>query len=289
MSRSAAAHVSRRFRRVLVALDWSSENTAAAEAVTALAARLRAELRAMFVEDIDLLRLAEHPDVYAFSMLSARGERLAADQLQRVLRSRLARSRRAIEEAASRRQLACAFEVRQGRLLAEALGAAGDEDLVIMSWSPGGPPSWITSQPAAGALARALAELESRSVLLLHPDAPAGGPVLIAYDASAAAKGALNAAAQIADEDGGAIEVALLSGRVDDTRAWAKEIADAFAGSRLRISFVHLPKRGLEEFCRLAALQRASLMVLSADLALSEPDASRRALERVGCSVLLVR
>jgi hypothetical protein len=278
----------RRIRRILVAFDWGSEHAGAVETVAALAARLRAELKAMFVEDIDLLRLAEHPHVFAFSTLSASGEQLAADHLRRVLRARLARSRQAIEEAAARRQIRCAFEVRQGRLLVEALDAAGDEDLVIVSWQAGhGGPSWVTSRPPPVVIARALAEARARSVLLLHPEAPDDGPVLVAFDGSEAARAALAAASEIADRDGGLIEIALLTGRAEQASAWAGEIAGALAESALRARFVHLPRVGLDDVCPLAIRQHGSLLVVPADLALA--DAGGRALERVPCSVLLVR
>ena len=287
--------VRRRFRRVVVAFDWGSENAGAVELVTALAERLRAELKAMFVEDIDLMRLAEHPHVFAFSALSATGQQLAADHLRRVLRSRLARSREAIEAAAERRQLKYAFEVRQGRLLAEALKAAESEDLVILSWTAGGgTTSFGPGQAPPVVIAQALAEAHARSVLLLHPEAPAGGALVLAYDGSAGADAALLAALEVADEDGGSIEVALLSGRTAEVERWAEAIRQTLAdyparGGRFRARLIVLPGGGLEDVCRTAARLGASLIVLGADLALAQHDAGRRALERVGCSVLLVR
>ena len=47
--------------RILVALDASPYSHAAIEVATILAADLRAELQALFIEDIDLLRLAALP------------------------------------------------------------------------------------------------------------------------------------------------------------------------------------------------------------------------------------
>ena len=48
-------------RRILVALDASAHSHAALAAAVALAARLHAEIEGLFVEDINLLRLAELP------------------------------------------------------------------------------------------------------------------------------------------------------------------------------------------------------------------------------------
>ena len=48
-------------RRIVVALDASSHSHAALAAAVALAGRLQAELQGIFVEDVNLLRLAELP------------------------------------------------------------------------------------------------------------------------------------------------------------------------------------------------------------------------------------
>lgn len=48
-------------RRILVALDTSPSSQAALEAAVALAERLNAEVCGLFVEDVDLLRVAESP------------------------------------------------------------------------------------------------------------------------------------------------------------------------------------------------------------------------------------
>jgi nucleotide-binding universal stress UspA family protein len=280
----------RPFRRVVVAFDWGSESGAAVETVAALAARLQAELKAMFVEDIDLVRLAQHADVRTFSAMSAAGRPLQVDHLTRELNARLARARRAIEDAAARRRLPCAFEVCRGRLLAEALNAAGSDDLLIVSWTPATAAFADASDQAPPmVVARALAEARARSVLLLHPRAPANGPVLVAYDGSDAAQAALSTAAMLADRNADAIEVALLAAPVEDAAAWARTIASVFAAAPQGPALVELPTAGLDAFCRQAARRGAGLMVLGANLALADGGAGRRALERAACSVLLVR
>jgi hypothetical protein len=277
-----------RFRRVLVALDWGS-NRAAAETVTDLAARLQAELLALFVEDIDLLRLAQHPHVNAFGLLSASGHRLAAGQLQRTLRLNLDRSRQAIADAAARRRVKYAFEVRQGRLLAEVLGAAGSDDLVIVSWAVGdGGPSWLARTTPPAAVARALAEAKVRSVLLLHPETPPGDRVLVVDDDSAAARHGLAVALQVAG-DGGVIDVAMLSGRLDAAETLAAEIAQTGFDGRVRVRVLALPRVGLGDVCRIAERERMALLVVGADHALAEGEAGQRALAGIRCSVLLVR
>ena len=48
-------------KRILVALDASAANRTALQTAALLASELQAELQALFVEDINLLRLAELP------------------------------------------------------------------------------------------------------------------------------------------------------------------------------------------------------------------------------------
>jgi nucleotide-binding universal stress UspA family protein len=279
-----------RFRRILMALDSGYEDVSSVEAAAALAARLRAELLGLFVEDIDLVRLAELPEVSTYSMLSAGGRRLAADQLKRVLRMQLARSRQAIEQAAARRRIKFAFQVRQGRLVAEVSTVAGISDLVVVGWSKGDISTpWATTRMAPVATAQAVAEAAARSVLLLRPTGAVGGPVLVAYDGSDESRQALAAAAEIADLDGGVIEVALLTGRLDRAEAWQREVETTLADVGSTVKYIHLPKAGLDDLCKIAERQGASLMVLGADLVLKENEPGRRLLERVRCSVLMVR
>jgi len=292
MTAGASSHRARRprFRRILMALDSGYEDVSSVEAAAALAARLRAELLGLFVEDIDLIRLAELPEVSAFGTLSAGGQPLASDHLKRILRMQLSRSRQAIEAAAARRKIKCGFQVRQGRLVAEVLTAAGTADLVVVGWSKAATSTpWTTTRMAPVATARAVAEAAARSVLLLRPEASIGGPVVVAYDGSDEARQVLAAAAEIADLDGGVIEVALLTRRLDQAETWQREVASALGELGPTTKFIHMPRAGLKELCQIVEREDASLMVLGADLVLRENEPGRRVLERVGCSVLLVR
>jgi hypothetical protein len=279
----------RRFRRIVLALDPASADLSAMDRAAALAARLQGELMALFVEDIDLVRLAEHRQIFAFSTLLPAGRYLAADNLKEALRLQAARLRRAVEEAAARQQVKCAFQVRQGRLLAEVLSAAHDDDLVVISWAGGdrGAPWTSSTPPPPAVVAQALAEARARSVLLLHPKT-ASGPVLVAFDATEAARQALAVAVQVADLDG-VIEVALLTGRVDEAERWGTDIVAALGESRLTVTLLHTPKAGLQILTEIAARRLSALLVLGAERALAEGETGRRLLQRVACSVLLVR
>ncbi len=277
-----------RFRRILFALDSAAEDFSAVDFVFALAARLQAELSSLFVEDIDVVRLAEHPDVSTFSTVLATHQPLSPDHLKRALRMQLVRSRQAIEQAAMRQRMKATFEVRQGRLSAEILAAAGDVDLVVVSWSERRSVVSRFATPTREA-ARRFLETAPLPVLLVRPGAPPGGPVLVVYDGTDAAREALAAATDLADRNGAGIEVALLTGRLHETVAWEQEIRTAFGGTGLRLSCVQMPKASVEDLCSWARQRAAAAMVLAGGHALLEGDGLRRLLDGTGCSILLLR
>ena len=293
--RSAPATADRRpFRRVVLALDTVSGDPSVLDRAAALAARLRGDLLALFVEDIDLVRLAGHQHVFTCSTLNGGVRELAADHLQTSLRLQTQRLCRAMEQAATRRQVKAAFQLRQGRLMTEVLDAAGVDDLVVISWSApswsasGRATPWAGSTPPASVVVQALAEARVRSVLLLHPQT-GDGPVLVAFDGSEAAWHGLATAAQVADVDGGRIEVALLAERVALADGWAREISARLRESELAADFLLMPRADARMLCELAARRHCTLLVLGADRTLGEGEAARSLLHRATCSVLLVR
>ncbi|MBK8210716.1 MAG: universal stress protein [Rhodospirillales bacterium] len=278
-----------RFRRILLALDTAFGDQAAMERATALAARLHGELMALYVEDIDLVRLAEHGSISALSTVTAAPCEVSTCHLRDTLRLQVARARRELERTAARRKVKCAFQVRQGRLLAEVLGIAADDDLVVIGWYGGrSAPPWAGSTPAT-AVAQGLAEARARSVLLLHPGTPAGGRVLIAFDGSERAWHALAIGTQIAELENAPIDVALLAGRIGEAEQWGGEIRASLAESGLVVTLLHTPKAGLGTLTEIALRHHSGLLVLDAERTLAENEAGRRLLQRVLCSVLLVR
>ena len=78
------------FRRVLVALDSSAASSAALEVAAGVAASQACELSGLFVEDEDLLRLAELPFAREIQLARAMSRTLVPEQLQRDLRAQRA-------------------------------------------------------------------------------------------------------------------------------------------------------------------------------------------------------
>ncbi|MDJ0942327.1 MAG: universal stress protein [Kiloniellales bacterium] len=168
-------------RRILVALDVSEQSRAALEAAARLAEGLNAELVGLFVEDSDLLRMAELP---VTRLVGARGTgSLDPAMLRRAFKVQAAEARAALERTAEQWQIKWSFRIAQGSSAEAVVAEAGDFDLVALG---------RTSRPAVrtaplGATARRTAMAASCSVLVSRSGKRAGCPLVALYEGGARA------------------------------------------------------------------------------------------------------
>jgi hypothetical protein len=179
-------------RRILLALDAGNE-TGVLEAVALLAARLDAELAAVFVEDEELLRLAALPFARELGLSSAVRRPLRDRDLERTLRARAERSQAALAAAATRTHVRWSFRVTRGRIATCVTAAATEADLVTFS---------VAGDPLALLRRRTLVQQTlvtcARPVLLLPAGAELGPPYVVLFDGSDAGSRALHLAARLA-------------------------------------------------------------------------------------------
>lgn len=161
---------SRVVRRILLALD-SAQDTSALELAAQLAALLQGTLQGVFVENSDLLRLAQLPFAHEITLDSAAIRRLETAQLERDLRAQAEQVRRLLETQARQYRIEWSFRIERGALTA-TLAASGGTDVVMLGRSHAAP-------------------RERR----------AATPVLIAFDDSPAARRALDTAADLAGNE----------------------------------------------------------------------------------------
>ncbi|MCZ2148114.1 MAG: universal stress protein [Bryobacterales bacterium] len=192
-------------RRILVALDTSPSSQAALEAAVALAQRVKAEVFGLFVEDVDLLRVAESP--YAREVLypSAREGRLTRGVLENRLRIQAEQARRALLAAARRANVPCTFLCVRGKVSSELLAAAAKTDLIAigrLGWSMG-------ARLRIGSTAMDLVASSGPVLLLSEYRVPGPLHFVLYFDGSADARKALRWAAEVAASDSGRLSVLL--------------------------------------------------------------------------------
>jgi hypothetical protein len=154
---------------------------------------MEAELLGIFVEDINLVRLAELPFTHQVHA-SATQERLDSPKMERQLKVQAEQARRALEEAAQRRNLRWSFRTVRGQVTLEVLAAAVESDLLTLGKS--GRP--LTQQSHLGSTALAAAIGGHGAVLLTESTTTPLNRVLVTYCDSDTARWALKLAAELA-------------------------------------------------------------------------------------------
>jgi nucleotide-binding universal stress UspA family protein len=208
-----------RITRILVAVDDSPPSLEALDAAVELAASLRAELLGLYVEDINLLRLADSPFAQEVGLFSGSIRELDAQRLQRQLRAQANRVRRRLSRLAERSKIRWSFRVARGSIDTELLSAASDVDLVILGrigWSGG---------RRLGSTAQAMASQTPRPTLIHAPRAAPKPAILVVYDGSEIAQRALSTATDLVQVQRGFLSVAIVAADHENARHLQIEVA----------------------------------------------------------------
>jgi nucleotide-binding universal stress UspA family protein len=274
-------------RRILVALDASAHSLAAVEAAADLAAAMQAEMEGLFVEDINLIRLASLPctrEVRHTASLAS----LDLQQMERALKAQAAEARQALAAAARRAHVQWSFHVARGRVAHEVLAAAAAADLVTLG------KLGRSRSPQARLGSTVLRVLAGAPVALLLVEqwrvrAHGLRPVLVVYDGSEGAGRALQAAVRLAEASGVSLTVLLLADDSDAIRDLKLAVAHSLEGRSIEVRWQALVSAEGHSLLQVIQSDDAALLVLS----LSSPRLPRatvgKLLDHISNPVLLIR
>ena len=272
-------------RRIVVAMDSTTHAAAASEAAASLAAHLHAELEGIFVQDINLARLAELPVGREVQFLTGQGRDFTAEALSDQNREQEITARRVIAAAANRARVTHVFRVARGKVDVEVISAAGNADLLILGMgnrSPGG-------SERLGQTARAAVERAPRSVLISKPGMRSIGAPLVCYDGNEGGKRALEAAVKIADMHKNDLTVLIIAEDMDRVGALRHDVEERLADLPLHPKYLHSAHPAPDQICRFATKSGADVLVISTESELIAGVDRLKILESVSCPVLLVR
>ena len=270
-------------RRILVALDTSSHSMAALQVAANLASTLQAELRGLFVEDVNLLRLAALPFAREVRWTTAARRTLDEAEMERELQLRASQARRALAHAAEQADAEWSFRVVRGVVSKEVLEAAVDADLLSM----GRASRSRASRVPLGSTARAAAGKVRGAVLLARMGADLEQPIIVTYDGTPPAARALAAAARMSQANGSNLIVLIMAADADDAPHLAEEAHDY-----LEPRVPHAEYRNLlssEELVAAVERETFGLLILGGESPLLEGDDLQDLLDRLDCPVMLVR
>jgi nucleotide-binding universal stress UspA family protein len=267
-------------RRILVALDATPASLAALNAAADIANALGIELGGLFVEDVNLLRVAELPSTRALGSFSGTPVPLEPRGVERGLRAEARRAREALAAVAERNFLRWSFHVARGMVGPEILKATSETNLVVVGRA-------VLSGPRMGSTARTVATRAPGPALIVGGEARPGSTVLVLYDGSEAPERALTLAAGLARKR--SLEVVIPTGAPQDTRSLIARAERRLADHGIPASLVELPSEDASALARVANNEDAGLLLVPGDAPAGKEAALARLVEEIECPVLLVR
>jgi nucleotide-binding universal stress UspA family protein len=216
-------------KSILVAIDASPHSLAALEMAAKVAALLHAELHAMYVEDIDLLRAAQLPFVRVIGT-SGQAHPFTPDLIEQQLRRRAEIARNAVKTAGTRANVTASFSVVRGTVSREIARAAGEAEVVTV-----GRTGWSASAGSGlGSVARALLEGGTTSVLMVEKS-DTHQPITLIYDGSPSAERALNLAIALDGTRENALTVILTTQAAESRPGLAGRLSQAGTAARFEL------------------------------------------------------
>jgi nucleotide-binding universal stress UspA family protein len=220
-------------RRILVTLDDSFRSIKRVETAVELAASLKAELIGLFVEDANLLRIAELPFAREIVMFSPVGRQIRLEQLHWELRAHSERMRRALASAAAARKVPWEFKVARGLVVAEVLAAAMESDLMIV-----GRKTWThAGARRLGSTVRMILTQGQGMTLIIQEHVGWSTPVSLVFDGSELSFKALNVAAHLAQTREGRLSVFIVASDREAARTMQERVFSLLANLRLDADF----------------------------------------------------
>lgn len=272
-------------RRVLVAVDASPSSYAALRAAVQMAARFEAELLGLFVEDVNILRLAELPFGWELGAYSGRRRRLDVDEVQRQLRARSRRMRRALDSLADRASVRASFRVTRGAVSREVEVAAEEADILVI-----GRYGWSRIRRRLGSTARATYFYRTPSAtLLLEEGARIEPPIRVVYDGSARGRRGLAMAAELVQETSGPLRVLLLPDGRENAPHLRREAIQLLSSYRVIHQYHVLTESSVSKLVQAIQGSDGGTLIVPAKVSTLHDEAVLELIEEIDIPVLMIR
>lgn len=272
-------------QRILVALDASAHSLAALQAAANLAGNLRAQLIGLFVEDVNLLRLASLPFAQELCWPTASGRRIDEAKMERDMRLRAARARRALAYAAEQAEAEWSFRVVRGIVAREILAAAHEADLLSL----GRTSSTLSRRHRLGSTALAAAVAAGRPVLLAREGADLQRPIVVTYDGSRVGALSLAAAARMAQANDSNLIVLIMAENPELAPQLAERASRWLQERVAHADYRYLQQGNGEKLVEALQQEDCGLVILGGESEIFQGEALQELLEQVECPVMVVR
>lgn len=271
--------------RILVALDASAVNRSILQAATTLAVNLDAKLNALFIEDINLFRLAELPFAREIVYGADTGRGMNVADMERSVQMQVKRLRQLVETIAQQSRLSIAFDVERGDIASAICNASKQADLLII-----GKNSQLLKQSLkVGTIAKTLLSSTHCNLMLLQHGAIIERPVVVIFDGSEASQTAVSLASRLARQDHNVLIV--LFPAVNDYRYQLlyKQLMKKLNNVALLIHPVRLSGNTVAQILQVIKQCHGRVLLLETGCSFLTADQTREIVTQVDIPVILLR
>ncbi|MEN8261495.1 MAG: universal stress protein [Pseudomonadota bacterium] len=257
--------------RILVALDASMQNSSALGMAAALAARCSAELRALFVEDVNLIHLAGYP--FAMEIDSVSGVERKVDELTmaRSLEDRIAQTRHILTRVTRSTSVRATLRVVRGHYVAEAFSAATEIDVLFL-----GRQRFRTQRTSIKQTFRAVKDVSAQHT-----------PLWLLFEGTDASVRALAVANDLANSEGKKVRIAVRAENAEQAGTLRKQLG-ALGHSVSDIRWVNNDASGITDFLEMAKREGCGLVVANRPSDRRSNELVTIILKEADCPVVLV-
>jgi nucleotide-binding universal stress UspA family protein len=268
-------------KRILVAIDASPASLAALDAAAELAVRHNAELVCIFIEDINLIRMAEIPIAVEIGHYSAAIRQMDPPQIESQLRARRRWIESILTALGKSTGLRWTFRTARGAISDELVLAAHESDLMFLGKS-----GWSGKRQLGSTARRMILQSPIQAMLLNRRLQPGSGMLLI-YDGSSASVRALAAASALGKAQT-PLSVLVLA---EDPERWnlLRGEIESFAVPFVRMTFHWMPRLEMEIIARYIQNERSEVVISPAESDFFETNSLVSMLNDFDCAFLLVR
>lgn len=253
-------------RRLMLALDAGQCAGADLTLAVELAALIGAELEGLFVEDSDLLSLAQLPFVREVGGRSGQDRPIVRESMESLLRRRVQRVVSELERAGKERNVAVSHRTARGKVVRQALAQCESRDAVLLH-------AYGSNRPVPRRVAASTST----------------GPVMVWYEDGPAAAAAFDIAVSLARQLRSDLLVGFSASRFVTESDVRGQLASWVTLAPGRVGLRPIEGMDVDALISAARAARATQLVLAAGGRLATVEMLERMLSSLGSGVILVR
>ena len=250
--------------RIAVTLDAFDFSIGALDQAARLASRMGAQLEGIFIEDLDLLQLAELPFLREVRRSSRSVEAMNPLRMEQEFRVLARRAERLLGEQAARHHVSWSFRIWRGSIDTELLAAVMEVDVLALS-------------RLGSVLARG------------HAARPGHSVIAVLYGDGEPAARALETAAAMAAAQQARLNILLPGGGETDTADLRQAVASRLGEQAADAQFIPMPDASLPSLLEALAGTDSAALILQRDHELLRTPTLRNCLNSLNCPLLVVR